>query len=613
MKKYAWVLLLFIGCKSSQTENQTVINDPHSFASLSTSRVEHLYLDIEVNMDQKHIEGTAHYTLAKEGLSDTIYFDTKNLIINRVYDSNSKKNLVYNLDKHNSILGNALMIVLPKGISNLSIDYKTTADATALQWLSPSQTAGKKEPYLYTQSQAILARSWIPCQDGPGMRFTYDARVKVPKHLLALMSAENPTERNDSGIYHYKQTKAIPSYLMALVVGDIQFKSLGERCGVYTEAVELDKCAKEFVDLPKLIQTAESLYGKYQWNRYDILVLPPSFPFGGMENPELTFATPTIITGDRSLVNLISHELAHSWSGNLVTNSTWNDIWLNEGFTVYFERRITEKLEGKEYVEMLEILGYQDLNEEINSMGSSNPDTRLALNLEGRDPDEGLSDIAYEKGALFLKHIELLVGRETFDAFLNNYFKENAFKTMSTDKFIAYLNEHLIKSDSALAKNINLNGWIFNPGLPTDIPKLQSTRLNIVDKSLIDFKISNTLDSSVTQKWSSHEWLYFIRGLKDDVSLDQMNYLNTTVDFANSGNSELMAAWFVLVIKKKYSSDYPEMKNFLTTVGRRKFLMPLYSEMVKTKEGKEMANSIYKDARSNYHYVSVQSIDKLLN
>ncbi len=613
MKKYAWLLILFVACKSTKNEHQAEIKDPHSFASLSSSRVEHLYLDIEVNMDEKVIEGTATYTLAEAGLTDTIYFDTKNMLIERVYETASNQDLKYNQDKKDKILGDALMVILNKDVNKISIDYKTTSDAIALQWLNPSQTAGKTEPYLYTQSQAILARSWIPCQDGPGIRFTYDARVKVPKNLLALMSAENPTERNDSGIYHFKQTRAIPSYLMALVVGDIKFKSLGDRCGVYTESSELERCANEFADLPKMIATAESLYGKYQWNRYDILVLPPSFPFGGMENPELTFATPTIITGDRSLVNLISHELAHSWSGNLVTNSTWNDIWLNEGFTVYFERRITEKLEGKDYVEMLEILGYQDLIAEIKSIGATSNDTRLALSLEGRDPDEGLSDIAYEKGALFLKHIEGIVGRESFDAFLNGYFKENAFKTIDTKKFIAYLNEHLIKSDSSIAKKINLNAWIYQPGLPTEIPALKSSRLEIVNAALISFQKNTSIDTAISNKWSSHEWLYFIRGLGDQINIDQMNYLNKNIDFANSGNAELEAAWFVHVIKNKYSDDYPEMKKFLLSVGRRKFLMPLYSEMIKTTEGKKMAKSIYAEARQNYHYVSVQSIDKLLN
>lgn len=611
--KHTWILLFaLLACKSSENTNTTLAKDTHTAASRTNVRVKHLDLNLNVLMDEKTILGEAIYTLDSNRNSDTIYFDTKDLIIEEVKDVIAQKELAFQLFSSDPVLGAALEIVLNKQSTTISIKYKTTEKAAALQWLSPAQTAGKKHPFLYTQSQAILARSWIPCQDGPAIRFSYNATVKVPSELMALMSAENPVSKNDSGIYTFKQSRPIPSYLMALAVGDLAFKPLSENTGVYAEPIDIEKCAAEFVDLPKMMKAAENLYGKYQWNRYDVLVLPPSFPFGGMENPELTFATPTIIAGDRSLVSLLAHELAHSWSGNLVTNATWNDFWLNEGFTVYFERRIMEAIEGKEYADMLQILGYQDLEQELTSFGPGHEDTRLYLDLEGRDPDEGLTDIAYEKGALFLIHIERAVGREKFDAFLKNYFQTNAFKTMDTKGFINYLNTSLIKGDTNLAKIINADNWIYKSDLPNDIPVLQSKKLDNVQESLNEFKKGKQAKELNTKNWSSHEYLYFIRGLGDSLITKQLDDLHKAFNFAASGNSELQAAWFEHVIKHEYKTDYIALEKFLQTVGRRKFLMPLYSALASTTEGKKYALEIYNKARANYHYVSVQSLDELL-
>lgn len=611
--KYSWMLLFaLVACKTTESNTESMAKDLHTAASRTAARVSHLDLDINVDMQNHEIFGTAKYTLADQRASDTIYFDTKELKIEKVLDASNNKELNFQLFSSSDVLGAALEIMLPKETKQISIQYRTSKNAAALQWLDPMQTADKKHPFLYTQSQAILARSWIPCQDGPAIRFTYNAKVKVPKDLLALMSAENPITKNDSGIYYFKQTRPIPSYLMALAVGDLAFKPLSKNTGVYAEPGRLEECAAEFTDLPKMMKAAENLYGKYQWNRYDVLVLPPSFPFGGMENPELTFATPTIIAGDKSLVSLLAHELAHSWSGNLVTNATWNDFWLNEGFTVYFERRIMEAIEGKEYADMLQILGYQDLEEELKAFGKGHEDTKLYLDLEGRDPDEGLTDVAYEKGALFLIHIERIVGRKKMDVFLENYFQSNAFKTMDTKGFLNYLDEHLLKGDTSLTKLVNANAWIYESDLPEAKPTLQSVRLDKVEESLSAYMAGEKAKELNTQKWSSHEYLYFIRGLGKELSSEQMEELHDAFHFANSGNSELQAAWFDHVIRHQYKADYKALESFLNEVGRRKFLMPLYTALASTPEGKMYAKAIYEKARSNYHYVSIQSLDELL-
>jgi leukotriene-A4 hydrolase len=435
-------LITFIisSCTPKTMEQKTqVVADPHSFSKPSEAKATHLKWTANVDFDRKVISAVATWNIEVSGDAKEIVFDTKDLIIKKVTTGGS--NAEYKLDTKDPILGSALHITIGSADKTVSIEYETSPAAEALQWLSAQQTAGKVYPFLFTQSQAILARSWVPCQDSPALRFTYDAEVTVPKELIALMSASNPKEKNAEGKYQFSMKQPISTYLLALSAGDLQFKAISDRSGIYAEPSVLDKAVYEFADLEKMIAGAEELYGPYQWERYDVLVLPPSFPFGGMENPRLTFATPTILAGDRSLTSLIAHELAHSWSGNLVTNSTWDDFWLNEGFTVYFETRIMEKLYGKDYAEMLASLNLQDLIDEVKSLNEAglSEDTKLKLDLQGRNPDDGVTDIAYNKGYYFLRSIEEQYGKEKFDAFLKDYFTENAFKTMTTDGFIDYI------------------------------------------------------------------------------------------------------------------------------------------------------------------------------
>ncbi|MDQ3536123.1 MAG: M1 family aminopeptidase/hydrolase [Bacteroidota bacterium] len=411
------------------TNNNIPVKDEHSYSDPNTAVVRHLEWNAKVDFVNKIISGTAKLDIEKSPEADKIILDTKNLNINRVLLNNGNEATYYK-GSENKILGAPLAISITPETTSIIVEYSTNPGAEALQWLEPNQTAGGEKPFLFTQSQAILARSWIPLQDSPGIRFTYKAIVQVPDDLMALMSAENPQSKKDDGIYTFTMEQPIPAYLMALTVGDINFQPIGARTGVYAEPSILSSAAYEFAKMEDMLLVAEKLYGAYKWDRYDVIVLPPSFPFGGMENPRLTFATPTILAGDRSLTSLVAHELAHSWSGNLVTNATWNDFWLNEGFTVYFERRIMEEINGSSYSEMLAALGYQDLIETVDELEASGKgeDTRLKLNLSDRDPDEGVSDIAYEKGYFFLRNVEELVGRNKFDEFLNNYFSQYAFK-----------------------------------------------------------------------------------------------------------------------------------------------------------------------------------------
>lgn len=603
--------------QTSNTQHQQTIKDTvmvtpkddHTLSNADSVALQHLELDIKVDFDHKQIAGNASWTIDNKNGQKELRLDTYDLTIDSTLVDGKKVD--HKLDSLTPHLGNALHIPIEAGSKKVTVFYKTGDDARALQWLQPQQTDSKTHPFLYTQSEAINARSWVPCADGPGIRFTYDARVTVPKALLALMSAENPQALNDSGVYHFKMDKPIPAYLMALAVGDIRFKKIDERTGVYAEPTMIDKAAWELADMGKMVTTAEKLYGPYRWGRYDVLIAPPGFPIGGMENPKLTFATPTIIAGDRSLVNLIAHELAHNWSGNLVTNATWEDIWMNEGFTVYFERRITEAMTDRTYVDMLWELGYQDLEKEIAVFGKDSRDTWLKLDLKGRDPDDGLSDIPYEKGSLFLWLIEQNVSREKFDAFLKQYFDEHAFHSITTEQFLAYLREHLIKGDSTLEKKLDINAWVYGPGIPANAPRADKARFKKVDEARDAFLKGGNPVQLETKNWTSHEWQYFLRGMPETLTVAQMQQLDGAFHFTQTGNSEIADLWFVASLHANYAKAYPAMEQFLSKVGRQKFLEPLYGTMIHTGK-KDMAKQLFDRYKQNYHPLAQAKIGKIV-
>lgn len=605
-------LFIIVSCETPQpyAPMTPLPSDVHSFAQPNKARVTHLAWKANVNFESKTIQATATWIIRSEEANE-IVLDTKALSIKKV--SANGKQVEFTLGEEDAILGQALHIPIKEDTKTIAIEYTTSPGAEALQWLSPQQTSGK-HPFLFTQSQAILARSWVPCQDSPGIRFTYAAEVTVPKDLLPLMSATNPQQKNEKGVYQFEMKQPITSYLLALSVGDVAFKPISERSGIYAEASVLDSAVWEFADLEKMIAGAEELYGAYAWERYDVLVLPPSFPFGGMENPRLTFATPTILAGDRSLTSLIAHELAHSWSGNLVTNATWNDFWLNEGFTVYFEHRIMEKLYGADYAEMLASLALQDLKATIDQLTADSlvEDTKLKLNLEGRNPDDGVTDIAYNKGYFFLRSIEERHGREKFDAFLNEYFLSNAFKAMDTDGFVQQIKAFYQETFAVELEESLFNEWIFTTGLPATCPSPKASRFELVDKALVSWNKSGSLQKEITASWSTHEWIHFLNALPSILPETQMKSLDELGAFTRTHNAEIATAWFTHVIRNKYTIAFPALENFLIHTGRRKFLSPLYTELLKTTEGKSFAQQVYAKARPNYHFVATNTFDPLL-
>ena len=550
--------------------------DIHSWSRPDLIRIRHLELDLDVSFDRRVLQGSA--TLHLDRLSgDELVLDTRALQIHSVDNAAG-----FELGAAHPVLGAPLRIRLRPDARWVRVHYSTSPRASGLQWLDPPQTAGKLHPFLYTQSQAIHARSWIPLQDSPAVRVTFQAEVRVPQGLRAVMGAEM------SGS-HFRMEQPIPSYLIALAAGDLAFRELGPRSGIYAEPALIAAAASEFADTEAMIGAVEEMYGPYRWGRYDLLVLPPSFPFGGMENPRLTFATPTVLAGDRSLVSLVAHELAHSWSGNLVTNATWSDFWLNEGFTVYVERRVLERIYGPARAAMEAVLGRRQLASEMAGLPPA--DCVLHIDLTGRDPDDGCTLVPYEKGALLLRTVEQAVGRGRFDAFLRAYFDRFAFRSITTAEFLEYIRREL-------PNPVPLDEWIFHPGIPAGAADPHSDAFERVETGW----------PADTSAWSTQEWLHFLRWQNPP----DMPRLEREFHFGDSGNSEILHQWLLMGVRAGYRPAYPKVEQFLQSVGRRKFLKPLYCELMKTPEGQARARAIYAKARPTYHPIAQATIDGIV-
>lgn len=597
--------------------------DVHSYAEPNVARVRHVDLDLSADFRKKILSGTAALTLETAPTAQQVILDTKALTIEGVTDASGNP-LKYSLGqvadaKQAAIFGHPLIIELPQGAQKVVVHYKTTADTTALQWLDPSQTEGKQRPFLLSQGESILTRTWIPTQDSPAVRQTYAATIRTPNTLKAVMSAQMLTpdgeavpDHPDLKAYRFKMDEPIAPYLIALAIGDIAFRPTGRRTGVYAEKATIERAARELEDLEQFVSAAEKLYGPYRWGRYDVLILPPSFPFGGMENPCLTFATPTILAGDKSLVSLIAHELAHSWSGNLVTNATWDDFWLNEGFTTYFENRIMEELYGKDRALMLQSLGYKSLQDTLTEIKEPGL-TQLHTDLKGRDPDDGFSDIPYEKGAAFLRVLEQAYGRRKFDGWLKGYFNRYAFKSMTTAGFVEDLRETLMRGDAGGEDRLKLNEWLYKPGLPSNAVKPASEAFARVETQVDAFLKGAPPKSLATQDWVTQEWQHFIESLPEDITTEQLRTLDQAFGFTASHNAEILFDWLKVAVAHRYEPAMAALETFLTAQGRRKFVAPLYSALMAQKGwGPEMAKRVYAEARPLYHSVTRGTVDDIV-
>jgi aminopeptidase N len=574
--------------------------DVHSFSEPDRVRVTHCSLTLSVDFAERILNGTAYLHLKRSDPEAPLVLDTRDLQIRRVQCGNTE--VEFQLGPRDPILGSALTIHLLPGCDAVVIYYATQPHASGLQWLSPEQTAGKRRPFLFSQNQSIHARSWIPLQDSPGVRITYDARVHAVDNLLVRMGAQR---QSDEGWSHFfRMDLPIPPYLIALAIGDLDFAPLGPRTGIYAEPPVLAAAAREFEDTERLVEAVERLYGPYRWGRYDLLVLPPGFPFGGMENPCLTFATPTVIAGDKSLVSLVSHELAHSWSGNLVTNATWRDFWLNEGFTTYLENRIQEDVYGREQALMEQVLDRREIEKDLREFAPA--DQILHIDLTGRDPDEGCTRVPYIKGALFLRQMEQTLGRPKFDQFLKSYFDHFAFQSITTAEALDYLRREL-------APQVPIEEWVFEPGLPETAPRAISPRLEIAATAARSFAADDlpAPDLPATH-WNTQEWLEFLQILPRPLGVPKLENLDSVWHLTHVGNYEILDEWLLAAIESGYRPAFDRLERFLLEIGRTKLLKPLYTALMKTEGGRLLAHDIYARAHAGYHTITRTALEKIL-
>ena len=473
-------------------------------------------------------------------------------------------------------------------------------------------TEGKQSPFMFSQSQQIHARSWVPLQDTPQIRFTYSAHVTSPKDVMVLMSADNDPKAARDGDYSFKMPQPIPSYLLAIAAGDLVFKPVGARSGVWAEPAMVDKATREFEDTEKMITTTEALYGPYRWGRYDLLVLPPSFPYGGMENPRLTFATPTVIVGDKSLVSLVAHELAHSWSGNLVTFATDRDAWLNEGFTTYVQGRITEAMYGQDMADMEHVIDRDELKKEYTTL---DPKLQVMALKPGElaDPDGSSSATVYTKGAWMLQWLEQTYGRDVFDPFLKGYFDHFAFQSITTQQFLDYIKANLVDKHPGKATMAQIEQWIYKPGIPDFAPLVQARPFAVVDTARSAWLQDGKLPAGqLTSAWSTQEWVHFIEGLPQTLSQEQLKQLDDAYHFTGTANGEIAMRWYPLTVRSGYIAARPEIAKFLERVGRRKLIMPTYAALVKTPDGLAFAKQVFAKARPGYHPITTGSVEEMI-
>lgn len=608
MNRLIWLFFL-----SLTTTATLAVKDPHSFANPESVTVTDMTLKLSVDFKKKSLQGsnTLKYKVVDPS-SEHLILDTRELDIEKVtYNEAGKdKKLKWHLSEAKGILGQALHIKLPPKPAAITVHYQSRPSASGLQWLDKEQTAGGKHPFLFSQSQAIHARSWIPLQDTPSVRTPYQATIEAPAELRVVMSAKNQAMKSEDGVYHFHMPQPIPSYLIAIAVGDLSYQKISPRVAIYSEWTYLEKAAYEFALTEQMIEAAETLYGEYRWGDFDLLILPPSFPFGGMENPRLSFITPTIIAGDRSLDSLIAHELAHSWSGNLVTNASWRDLWLNEGFTSYFEARITEAVHGTSRMKMEAALNLQGLKAEMKTLA---PEMQaLEMPADMKDPDDVFSAVAYDKGRFFLEWLEVSVGRPTFDAFLKQYFSDFAFKSIDTAKFLKYLDQHLIQPSQGKVTMDQVKAWVYQAGLPDGLPVPTTNKFKAIDQKLASMPFTaDGLKAMPTAEWTTQEWLHFLHALPNKLSHKQMQLLDDTWQFSEKENAEIVHVWLLMAIRNDYQPAFGRLVKYLKSIGRMKLIVPLYEQLAATEKHRTLGKNIYQNAQSGYHNLARFKIDPL--
>lgn len=565
--------------------------DPHSYADDAQPRTAHFDWRARVDFAERRLHAEVTLRFAAPAAGGPLDLDTRGLDVHGVEGEDGAA-LPFTLAPADAILGQKLSIALPPGATRVTVRYRTSPEASALQWLEPAQTFGKEHPYVFSQCQAIHARSLVPCQDTPSIRQTYSATLDVPPGLRAVMAA------SPAGEHRFEMPQPIPPYLLAFAVGDLASMDLSPRSRVWAEPGELEAAAFEFEVVDEHLRVAESLFGPYDWDRFDLLVMPPSFPYGGMENPRLTFLTPTLLAGDRSLVNVVAHELAHSWTGNLVTNATAEHFWLNEGFTVFAERRILDALEGPDMAALHAAVGFQRLQKAFEQHAGRPELTRLRTPLAGIDPDDAFSAVPYEKGFLFLKTLEAEAGKEAFDALLKTWLGEHRFGAVTTDDFLALVERML----PGLLTKVDAAAWVDGEGLPASYWRPSSARL-----AALEAQVGRMPDA---ERWSPTEWQLYLETSPRPCAFCEE--LDARWSLTAARNAEILVSWLVLACESGHAAVLPRVEEVLGRVGRTKYVKPLFKALASRVETRDVARELFERYRATYHPITQQVVRGVL-
>jgi len=598
------------------------VRDPNTSANYDAWRTKHTTANLKVEFEQKRLRGSVILELesqtdkaSKEIILDSSYLDVASIKLNSAPSSWEMRDRI-------GANGSPVHVAVPDGaakgeVVKLEIDLATTGDCTALQWLTPAQTSNKVAPFMFSQCQAIHARSLFPCQDTPDVKSTYTFNITSPHVVVASGVSKGTEGSGPDTVYTFEQKVPIPSYLFALASGDIAEAKIGRCSSVATGPNELAASKWEFEDdMDKFLDAAEKIVFPYKWGEYNVLVLPPSFPYGGMENPIYTFATPTIISGDRQNIDVIAHELAHSWSGNLVTSCSWEHFWLNEGWTMYLERRILATVHGSDaHFDFSAIRGWSDLEVAVNNYGKDHEFTKLCISHKDIDPDDAFSTVPYEKGFHFVYYLDRLVGRENFDKFIPYYFEKWSKKSLDSFEFKDTFLEFFDKPEFADLKDkiasIDWEGRFYTPGLPPK-PEFDTSLADacyaLAEKwKAQDFKPSPEDIST----WTGNQVVVFLNAIQDfatPLTIEQSQALGKTYGLFDSKNAELKTAYYQIAMKSKDASAYPGVAELLSEVGRMKFVRPLFKSLVKV--NRDLAVATFQKNRDFYHPICRQMVEK---
>jgi aminopeptidase N len=569
--------------------------------------ISHIDLRIQADFDAHILKIEADYLL-EEPVSGSFFLDTSGIELKQAHANGQP--LQWEFDEQDGLLGERLHLKGLEHVSSFTLIFSTSPDARALQWLPAAQTAGGEHPFLYSQCQAIHARSVFPCQDTPSVRFTFSAEVEVPRPLTAVMAAEQieAWERGESRAFRFRMPQPIPSYLFAIGVGNLVFRELGPRTGVYAEPELIESAAWEFAENEAKIVEAEKLLGPYLWERYDLLILPPSFPYGGMENPRLTFLTPTAILGNRGQTHLITHELAHAWTGNLVTNATWEDFWLNEGWTTYAETRITEVLKGVEIADLMAVYDEQRLFEVMERVGMNSVLTRLKVPSEGLDPDIAATIIPYYKGCFFLKECEYAVGRERFDAFIQKYMGKYRFQSLTTEAFLDFLDQEL----PDVFEKVHVQKWVYEPGLTGERRRPQSALYDEVQRVLAAYRGGTRPAKEQVADWHRYQILSLLQALPRQIPVEDCKYFEEILGLESKNDEDHYSYFYATCLTSGYREILPRVENFIGRVGRLLYVLPVFRAMIASDWARVHARRILEDVRERHHKITVHVINKLL-